>query len=111
MRILKDSDNDLWEENESGLFDCRTQSGFRSNTLEYVERMYGPVTVYGQSSQKDTSVYRITYGSGDVKHGTRRVLAAVLGSRDLTWRTIEKVERAANIDWNDVSSEFLKDDE
>lgn len=106
MRILKDADGDLWEETSANWFECRTTAA-DGHDLEWIRQWWSPINIYGQASEKDTSTYQITYDDGGVKHGNRRVLAAVVGSRGQGYRDIAKIERAADITWTDVTSEFV----
>lgn len=109
MRILVDCDGDVWrEEYDFDLWYCLTARDIEPASLSTIQLEFSPVTFYAAlASQKDTSTYQITYDDGGVKHGNRRVLAAVVGSRSQGYREIAKVERAADVKWTDVTSEFV----
>jgi hypothetical protein len=57
----------------------------------------------------DTSLYRITYDTGLVKYGPRRVLGPVLGAmRGAYWnKKPVKIERAIQPVFEDVTTEFI----
>lgn len=58
---------------------------------------------------KDTNLYRITYNTGLVKVGTRRILGCVLGAmKEVGWnKRPVKIERAPRPEWQDVTAEFI----
>lgn len=61
----------------------------------------------------DTRLFRITYDTGFVKYGPRRVLGPVIGAMKDNWyKRPVKIEAApGDIAWTDVTSEFIKEGE
>jgi hypothetical protein len=57
----------------------------------------------------DPFLYRITYASGKVKHGHRRVLGPVIGAWKKRWGYDHavKIERAPEPVWEDVTDQHL----
>lgn len=62
----------------------------------------------------DTRLFKITYDNGSVKYGPRRVLGPVIGAmKDGWYKRPVKVEAIVVRpgEWDDVTSEFIKEDE
>lgn len=62
---------------------------------------------------RDPSIYRITYQDDSEKLATRRVLGSVIGATKSlpmdSWQKVPvKIERAANVTFEDVTFEFLQ---